>query len=336
MKIYQSFLAIVLLILMFTVFSCDKNPADSDDDNFWQKIGHENVNTLCLLVDQHGNIYSGTVDGIFRSTNNGDTWEKINNGLPLDPIIYDLVINSNNSIFALVKDQGIFRSDNNGASWVQINNGLPETDGTVYVQVNDLFGSSEYNVVYAGTVWNGVYNCQDGETWEPFNNGFEGGVGEVFRRAWSNKIFITTSHAIYVYSWTEDKWVKTELEDIGVGGLVANSSAYLAYSGARIFRSTDGINNWEELNKVADNSFIDAIFAAPNDDIFIGVGTQYNDAVSGVLRSIDNGNSWELIDNSGLPKKSLRIRSLIIDANKHLLIGTSAGLFRSVEPITSN
>ena len=69
--------------------------------------------------------------GIYRSINNGDTWEQQNDGIPEDfiynPIILSFAIDSSGYIFAGTSRRGLFRSTDNGNSWHKLTNGIPSS-----------------------------------------------------------------------------------------------------------------------------------------------------------------------------------------------------------------
>ena len=71
------------------------------------------------------NLFAGTINsGVFISTNNGDTWSKVNAGLT-NLYISSLAVSGPN-LFAGTFEGGIFRSTNNGEFWVAVNTGLTE------------------------------------------------------------------------------------------------------------------------------------------------------------------------------------------------------------------
>lgn len=81
----------------------------------WTGESAYDIYSLCPGPNE--SIFAGTAGaGIFVSTNNGETWTEINEGLGENPIIYSLAVTPNNYIFAGVFDQGppvgskIFRS----------------------------------------------------------------------------------------------------------------------------------------------------------------------------------------------------------------------------------
>ena len=69
----------------------------------------------------------GTAGGIFKSTDGGDTWEKLGGGLPelIGKIGIDVSASSPNRIYAIVEAEldrgGLYRSDDYGETWTLIN-----------------------------------------------------------------------------------------------------------------------------------------------------------------------------------------------------------------------
>ena len=79
-------------------------------------------------------MFAGTNNqGVFHSTDNGENWTAINNGLTSNQINSLIVIGSN--IYAGTWGGGVFRSTDEGANWNAINNGLT---------ANNIYGKYEY------------------------------------------------------------------------------------------------------------------------------------------------------------------------------------------------
>ncbi|HAB50770.1 MAG TPA: hypothetical protein DCE80_01095 [Ignavibacteriales bacterium] len=109
-----------------------------------------------LAINSKDHIFAGTYEGgVFLSTNNGDNWTQINNGLPIDPFTSDiyilsLAVNSSDHIFASVEDGGVFQFTDIGENWVAVNNGLPFK--------NPLsLGINSSGYIFAGTSGGGVF-----------------------------------------------------------------------------------------------------------------------------------------------------------------------------------
>ena len=108
-------------------------------------------------------LYAGTVaEGVFRSTNGGDSWETINTGLT-DLEVHALEIDpiTPPTLYAGTTALGVFRSSNGGNSWEAINTGL--TDLVVRALEIDPLNPS---TLYAATSSAGVFKFSTSSTLE--------------------------------------------------------------------------------------------------------------------------------------------------------------------------
>ena len=91
----------------------------------WQKTNGPYGGDIYSLAKDGSNIFAGTANGVFLSSNDGNSWTGKNNGLmPYSEIIAIAI--SGNNIFA-VDDyfEKVYRSQDYGNSWNEINNGMP-------------------------------------------------------------------------------------------------------------------------------------------------------------------------------------------------------------------
>jgi photosystem II stability/assembly factor-like uncharacterized protein len=99
----------------------------------------------------------GKGGGMFRSTDNGDTWTEQNNGFTaLD--VNTVAINSLGHIFAGAAG-GAFRSTNDGDNWSDISSGLLPPGGNVWALAIDTGGYA-----LAGTAGGGVFRSAQSTT----------------------------------------------------------------------------------------------------------------------------------------------------------------------------
>lgn len=108
--------------------------------NFWEQTNGPFGGTIgSLAINANGDAFAGAFGGVFRSTDNGDSWQQINNGLT-NTLVRTLAINDNSDIFAGTSD-GLFRSNDNGDNWVPINTGLTNTrvEAIVSKSSSDIF-----------------------------------------------------------------------------------------------------------------------------------------------------------------------------------------------------
>ncbi|MEO8210959.1 MAG: hypothetical protein ABI840_10385 [bacterium] len=67
-----------------------------------------------MAINQNGHVFAGTKGGgVLKSTDSGEHWIKVNNGLPATDICA-FAINSTGNIFAGTLGGGVFRSADNG------------------------------------------------------------------------------------------------------------------------------------------------------------------------------------------------------------------------------
>ena len=74
------------------------------------------------MAAANGDLFAGSYgDGVFRSSDNGDNWIQVNNGLTA-PFLLSFTANSSGGIFAgTYFGGGVFRSADNGDSWTPVN-----------------------------------------------------------------------------------------------------------------------------------------------------------------------------------------------------------------------
>jgi photosystem II stability/assembly factor-like uncharacterized protein len=171
-------------------------------DVIFAPINRDNINSNSRTLLTNGNIlYAGCDSGkIFKTTNKGDNWSSVNNGMP-NKNVWALIKNSSyyfagtdgggiyrtsdfsnwntvnsgltrlniRSLFATDNylfagtDSGLFISSNNGSSWTTSNSGL----SNLYINSINLFGTT----LLAGTR-NGLFKSTNlGSNWEQFTNG---------------------------------------------------------------------------------------------------------------------------------------------------------------------
>ena len=303
------------------------------------------LSVISLAINSSGDIFAGTFEGggVYRSTDNGDNWTLIDNGLT-NTYVTALAINSSNNIFAATFGGGAFRSTDNGDSWTALNTGVP----------NATFLSLAINAsgyIFAGGDPLGgpvgvLRSTDNGDSWEPVNNGLDTGNGINALLATSNGSLFAGTYGDGVFRSTDngDNWsqINNGLTTIFVLSFATNASGDIfagTYFGGGVFRSTDNGDTWSEQNDGIIATEVRAIarrpFAIPIqhpnvsaiDLIFAGT---YG---SGMFRSSDSGGSWQKINN-GL--SALYESALAINANNHIFVGAdfvggAGGVYRSTD-----
>ena len=127
----------------------------------WTAAGLTSYQVWSLVVSGT-NLFAGTTSGAFLSTNNGTSWTAINTGLTTTYVRVLAVSGTN--LFAGTQGGGVFLSTNNGTSWMAISVGLTNT------QVLSLVISGTN--LFAGTSGGGVFlSTNNGTSWTAVNTG---------------------------------------------------------------------------------------------------------------------------------------------------------------------
>ncbi len=108
------------------------------------------------------NLFAGTFgDGVFRSTDNGDTWTEVNNGLSA-AVIQALAVSGTNLYAAGLG--GVYVLTDNGENWTSIGDGIT-------FPIISAFGVDGNNL-FAGTQGMGIFFSSDnGANWNTINDG---------------------------------------------------------------------------------------------------------------------------------------------------------------------
>ncbi|MCP4712472.1 MAG: T9SS type A sorting domain-containing protein [Planctomycetes bacterium] len=128
-----------------------------DDKHIWR---------LTIQPQDSNIMYAATIDGIYKSSDGGPSWEYSGlegmhiRGIDLSPLDPNLV-------FAINYHGGAYRSTDAGQSWILLENGLP--DGILHdIELHP----DNQQLIYIQTADQGVYHSSDGgESWQPMNEG---------------------------------------------------------------------------------------------------------------------------------------------------------------------
>jgi photosystem II stability/assembly factor-like uncharacterized protein len=263
-------------------------------------------------------VYAGGVD-MFKTTNGGTTWSQITNWYTHPSYAYVHADHhaiafhpTNPNTLFVGTDGGIYKSVNSGSLWTALNNGLAVTQ-FYYGAVHPTS-----NIFYGGTQDNGTLKSGSGLSWTEILGG-DGGATEVdFNTP-------TTLYAEYVYlaffkstnngaSWTKkmngipvgtEYWDGTtdRCQFIAPFVMDPNNSQTLIAGTYKLYKTTDGANNWTAISDDltgdgtgAQGATVSTIAVAKGNSNVIYVGCSNGR----VQVTTNNGSSWTLA-TSGLP-----------------------------------
>jgi len=130
-----------------------------DNGESWMNVGMDGYN-INALASKENTLFAGTFNGLFKTTNLGATWNKIDAGF-INTNIRSIAI-SQDKIFVGTLD-GIFLSTDDGVNWIEKSNGLTDK------HIRDILIFQNHLVV---ATWEGVFLSYDwGEYFNEKNSG---------------------------------------------------------------------------------------------------------------------------------------------------------------------
>lgn len=185
--------------------------------------GPTSARSLLLDPVQPTTIYVAAREGVFKSTDGGNTWGLLNNGLAQfgnQVLVNALALDpGNRTTLYAATDRGMFKTVN-GEPWQPINSGLGPVLGQVYPIPTLALDPAAPQTLYATINNNGVFKTTDGgQSWRPFNNGLQ------------------VPNATFFYSVTS----------LAIDPATANT-VYALTQNNGVFKTADGSANWMAVN----------------------------------------------------------------------------------------
>ncbi len=290
-----------------------------------------------IAVDGLGqSIYLGTWGGgVQRSTDGGQTWQGINNGLA-NQHIWSVVLDpiSPTILYAGTNGAGLFRSDNSGESWVTATTGIDSR----YIYALSAVVEADHTRLWAGTGTGRVYMSDDGaRTWKAAASQPSAEYINVFypvptKPGRPGRLYVGAKNGVYLTldngaTWKELPLRKVEpkpdIRDL-VGNPYDEKIVYAGVAGEGVYRTRDGGDTWTLINQGMDNVRVRAMAVDPLDPQVLYVGTDGGR----VFRSANSGDRWDAA-SAGLAGRSVQV---LVAAPFRLLAGTwGDGLFRSTD-----
>ncbi|MBI1760635.1 MAG: hypothetical protein HYR56_04280 [Acidobacteria bacterium] len=298
----------------------------SDDaGESWQRaLGSPATQVYGLLVNGDAVLYGTDAfgegpGGVLRSTDDGATWQLVNNGLPEKVAVLSLAA-QRDQLFAATVTGRVFRSADNGDTWTEASTGLPETPQPVL-----LVGGPAALLALTN---DGLYRTTDGgASWANSNDRLPAAVkltpGHIPQAQGDRFLLPTTNAGVIVSDDGGATWRFSNQgmpENANLGDLtVAEADVYCATSDGALYRSTDGGATWTMCNPTFGLGKNVRGLERSGDALLLAT-------FDGVFRSMDDGASWERA-NSGLRAASMDGGMLAV--GNRLYVSTQGGIWAS-------
>lgn len=300
---------ILCLFLCFPAFSQwtqTKGPTSAITNEIYQ------INSFLFV--------NGETGGVFRSPDDGLTWEAVNHGLPNYPHCYAMAADKS-VLYAAIATHGIFVSVNQGDSWSRLSS---ELNGKTFysLKVSGLSiyaGLSEGGLYYSANggsawsyfsgpspspqirdfeivgekLWIGAdalyYSMNNGSTWTKVNAAI--GPNGVSAISYSGNLLyvgaydVQHSSALFISSDMGVSWKKEGTYGGTITALFSEGQEiYMAVAASQLYYSANGGAAWEYKNFPVPHVIIKYLFRTG--------GTLYASTTEGVFASADNGTTW--------------------------------------------
>ncbi|MBK6912774.1 MAG: T9SS type A sorting domain-containing protein [Ignavibacteriales bacterium] len=163
-------------------------------------VGHSTeYGITSLYIDENDKLYTGEFDRVNFSTDNGVTWTSTHIW-GSSSWVYSIVSKPDDLVIIGTYGNGIFRSIDGGLSFVAA--------GLAYQHVYALLRDSLGNI-YAGSTGGFFKSTDDGITWQPHNNGLDGGSTILDLLLLGDKTILATSYSGFYFTEDQgDNWHK--------------------------------------------------------------------------------------------------------------------------------
>jgi photosystem II stability/assembly factor-like uncharacterized protein len=270
-----------------------------------------------------------SIGRILVSIDDGSTWETIGQ-LPINTSItvtaFDPSDISGSSYFIGTSKKGLYKTADNGKSFQPIDNGLPASH-IVSLALSPSFIKDR--TIFATTWYEAIFKSSDGgDTWIKYDAGLstdEQADTEKYRSPHFRQVKIVTNgnQTMFLagfdglFKSTDDGRNWREMETLPVSqikGLAvspANNDTYsvaISTYGGGAYISHDQGMSWIIANKGLDNPRLGDIKFTPS---YLNDRTLFSGSARLLLKSVDNGASWEKIPLGYRTLRSRIIRKLI-------------------------
>ena len=239
-------------------FGCVFRSSNKGSD--WQKTTLKGGLLRALVVSGQV-IFAGCYDGVYRSSDNGQTWAKGSKGLT-DASVWSLTISGQN-VLAGTETAGVFLSDFSGQNWKPTNLKNARVDSM----------AANATSVLAGTEGDGIWLSTDsGQTWQDITAGIPDSFILAVGFKGTTILGASMEHGIYL-STTNGKAWKNVNETPGLRAIVpVSGSVFASGNGGGPLSSDTAGQTWVVINKGLASKALYGVWslAGQGADVFAG------------------------------------------------------------------
>ncbi|RPJ87531.1 MAG: hypothetical protein EHM18_00655, partial [Acidobacteria bacterium] len=333
----------------------------------WELLGTNTTRTIYSLaigrVNEQVALYAAPYGaGICRSTDGGQSWTPLTNGLT-DEYVSWIAVDPNNSSRLIAVAGDLFKSVNGGDSWTKISTdnwfdqllisrsdpnllfaedyaGIfrSSDEGKTWVAVFGVFSETSVNSIASdsknpGGIWastsNGIFRASEqGDNWQASNTGLH--AVPAFDVVWDPSNSGTLFSVGPTLLKSDDAGATWEYSDTGLGPaekiVVDPTNPRVLYAlGYSVYKSSNGGGDWSWIPGLP-YGWYNCLAIDPMQATTLYVGADY----VGISKTTDGGLSWAYA-NSGLASYAHTVLTIVLDPStpSRVYAGTMGGLYRS-------
>ncbi len=289
----------------------------------------KSIRALAVAPSDSNVLVAGTLEGVFRSKDSGNTWERMSPAAQSE-------IKNVESIAVDPKDPNVvyagtwhlaWKTPDGGANWEHINKGMIE-DSDVFSIIVD---SSNPSVVFASAC-SGIYrSATSGELFQKLQ-----GIPFTARRTRvlkqdptdPNVVYAGTTEGLWRTADSGKTWKRMTTSEVVVNDVLVDprnpKRVLLATDRGGVLASNDGAVTFVASNRGYSHRYVTAILTDRQDPNTVLVSVVNDREWGGVFVSHDGGDHWQQ-KSSGLDGRD--VFSLQQGENGELLAGTNRGIF---------
>lgn len=296
----------------------------SGSDRYWNKVntGLSNLKVTSLIAINATTLMAGTTNGIFVTTNGGNSWSVMNG--TLHHLHITALVKNDSRIFLTSLDGGVYTTANNGASWTSYNDQSTEhIAGTTALSVN---GSTNELMVWNenGLFVSGDIVLASTISYTSSLANLPSGIDVNFISNDGNSWYLATNKGVYTSSVSTLSWsaYNQGLSTLDVRAIVPFKTGLVCGTQVEgIFKTELPFTSWSEMNVNFNNLKTTAMLAD-------GVSLLAAATEKGIFVSRDLGANY-VAANEGL-SAGLYVSDLSM-ANEYLLAATENGVYISAD-----
>jgi photosystem II stability/assembly factor-like uncharacterized protein len=292
----------------------------------------KSVRAMAISVSDHKVVVAGALDGVYRSTDGGNNWQRIS---PNDGIVKNI-----ESIAVDPKDPNVvyagtwhlaWKTSDGGANWQHINKGMID-DSDVF---SIIVSSANPSEVFASAC-SGIYkSVSGGDLFEKIKGiPFTARRTRVLKQDPSNPaiVYAGTTEGLWKSVDEGKNWKRVSGPEVVVNDVLVDprnsQRVLLATDRSGVLASDDAAATFTSSNHGYAHRYVSAILADSKEPDTVYIGLVNDREFGGVFLTHDGGRTWQQ-KSSGLDGRD--VFTLKQASNRTLVAGTNKGVFELTE-----